>query len=151
VIDDGRLRLTIGPRENNHRPSVDVLFRSAAAARGARVIGIILSGTQDDGTAGLAAIKAGGGAAIVQDPVEALYPGMPTSALEHVRSKTPAKPPAKPTSRHRVRSLNCIASKPLFTPGPPTAIIERPSCRPSMRAAISEAQPWAIIPPEPRR
>jgi two-component system, chemotaxis family, protein-glutamate methylesterase/glutaminase len=84
VIDDGGMRLTIDPREDHHRPSVNVLFRSAAAARGARVIGIILSGTRDDGTAGLAAIKAGGGAAIVQDPAEAVYPGMPTSALEHV-------------------------------------------------------------------
>ena len=84
VIADGRARVTVGPRENGHRPSVDVLFRSAAVARHARVIGVVLSGTRDDGTAGLAVIKSGGGAAIVQDPDEALHPGMPSSALERV-------------------------------------------------------------------
>ncbi len=84
VVEDGRVRLTIGPRENNHRPAVDALFRSAAHERGPDVIGVILSGTRDDGTAGLAMIKAHGGAAIVQDPKDAAYSGMPTSAIEHV-------------------------------------------------------------------
>src|SRR5205823_8699105 len=59
-------------------------FRSAAAQRDGRVIGVILSGNRDDGTAGLAAIKARGGMAIVQDPRDALYAGMPSSALAHV-------------------------------------------------------------------
>lgn len=84
VIEDGRVRLTVGPRENGHRPSIDTLFRSGASQRDGRVVGVVLSGTRDDGSAGLALIKENGGAAIVQDPKEAMYAGMPRSALASV-------------------------------------------------------------------
>lgn len=84
MIEGDRIRLTRGPKESHARPSVDVLFRSAAYSAGPRVIGIVLTGLLDDGTAGLWAIKDRGGIAIVQSPQEAAYPSMPQSALRHV-------------------------------------------------------------------
>lgn len=83
-LDDGRMQLDKGPKENRHRPAIDALFRSAAQAYGSRVIGIVLTGMLDDGTAGLWEIKRRGGTAIVQSPEEAVYPGMPLSALREV-------------------------------------------------------------------
>jgi two-component system chemotaxis response regulator CheB len=82
VVEDGTVRLTRGPRENGHRPAIDPLLRTVADAYGPRAAGVILSGTRDDGTQGLAALKRQGGFAIVQDPAEAEYPGMPQNAIE---------------------------------------------------------------------
>jgi two-component system, chemotaxis family, protein-glutamate methylesterase/glutaminase len=84
LVDDGVARIARGPRENGHRPAIDSLFRSAARSYGSRTIGIVLSGVLDDGTAGLATIKAAGGRTIVQDPDDALYPAMPRAAIAYV-------------------------------------------------------------------
>ena len=81
LIEDCRVRVIHGPKENRHRPSIDVLFRSAALEYGPRVAGVILSGSMNDGSAGLAAIKEAGGIAIVQDPNDASFPDMPRNAM----------------------------------------------------------------------
>lgn len=78
------VRLSRGPRENHARPAIDPLFRSAALQWRERTIGVILTGDMDDGTAGLAAVKACGGITIVQDPATAFEPAMPASALDNV-------------------------------------------------------------------
>ena len=85
VVEGNVIHQTHAPTECRSRPAVDVLFRSAAETHGANVIAVVLSGMLDDGTAGLRAVKDMGGTALVQEPREALRPGMPESAIRHVK------------------------------------------------------------------
>jgi two-component system chemotaxis response regulator CheB len=84
VVEDGTSDVIAAPKENRTRPAINPLFRTAAAVYGPRVIGVILTGVLDDGTAGLWEIKRRGGIAIVQSPDDALHPQMPQSAIANV-------------------------------------------------------------------
>ncbi|SRR5579883_132712 len=81
LVDGDRLQWGAGPRENNTRPAIDPLLRSAALCCGARAVGAVLTGTQGDGASGLQALKACGGVTVVQDPSDAAFPEMPATAL----------------------------------------------------------------------
>ena len=85
ITTEGKISLTKGPRENWARPAIDPLFRSAARAYGPAVIGVVLTGGLNDGTAGLIEIKRFGGTTVVQDPIDAFCSEMPVSALTNAQ------------------------------------------------------------------
>jgi len=84
LVKPGVIHISSGPHENRWRPSIDVLFRSAAVAYNSRTIGVVLTGMLDDGTSGMSAIKRCGGTCIVQEPSEAEFPDMPSNVLLNV-------------------------------------------------------------------
>lgn len=95
-VRPGFVEVVRGARENGHRPAVDALFRTASRSYGARVIGAVLSGFQDDGTAGMLSVAARGGITVVQDPETAVAREMPASVLHHMHVDHVVRPPELP-------------------------------------------------------
>lgn len=91
LIDGEVIALGSGPRENNVRPAIDPMLRSAAACCGHRSVGVVLTGTLDDGASGLWALNQAGGTTVVQDPQDAAFPEMPVTALNQAKPQHVAK------------------------------------------------------------
>lgn len=135
IVYDHAVTLSRGPKENGHRPAVDVLFRSAAATFGSRVVGVILSGSLDDGAAGMVAIKLRGGFGMAQDPEEALHGSMPRAAIA-AANVDEVLPIAE-----LVEVLLSVVTE-VGTDLPPTPLME-------METAMADLDPGALTNPEP--
>jgi two-component system chemotaxis response regulator CheB len=143
VVQAGHVRLTHAPRENNSRPAIDPLFRSAALAYGPRVIGVVVSGRLDDGTAGLWAVKRCGGIAVVQDPSDAASADMPRNALQYTAAD------------HVVRAadLGPLLARLVEEPAPPALDAAPPELELEVKIAMQgnalEAEITMLGPPTP--
>jgi two-component system chemotaxis response regulator CheB len=132
LIKRGAAWVIYGPKENGHRPAIDPLFRTAARAYGNRVIAVVLSGNLNDGSHGMRAVKEHGGTAVVQDPEDALYPGMPAAAIEH----------ADVDHIFPIAAMGDLLNRLTREPIPEETVVPRPdeveSERPGKRAAEGE-------------
>jgi two-component system chemotaxis response regulator CheB len=134
LLEPEMIRLSRAPRVNGFRPSVDALFRSAATYFGVRVVGVVLSGGLDCGTAGLFAIRRNGGLGIVQDPQEAQHSSMPRSALEGAGADRIGK------VTQIAQWLAELSRKPVDRePGPPVATPGNAETRDHLEAALFAA------------
>jgi two-component system, chemotaxis family, protein-glutamate methylesterase/glutaminase len=148
LVNDGRIRLSRGPRQHFTRPAIDPLFGSAAEFYGPCVIGVVLSGTGGDGTAGLDAIHRAGGITVIQEPRDALYPEMPQSArraiqIDHIAGR------AELPALLRSLSSETVAMKPSAVPrqaSAPMEEVERPTALtcPECGGALREVDATAV-------
>ena len=141
TLEDGVVRVMRGPRQNRHRPAIDSLFRSGARWAGHEAIAVILSGAAGDGVTGAVMVARRGGRVFVQDPAEALFPGMPSKVLDAVPGAVPlpvddisaaipaavgaprqavaaSTPPAG--SRSEIRPMDELSAAPPIDPGRPS-------------------------------
>lgn len=135
-VSGDQIRLDPGPRENGHRPAIDPLFRSAAESYGSRAAGVVLSGTLDDGTVGLHIVKEAGGATLVQDPKDALYPAMPANAIAY------ARPDYVLPVEELVDTLTRLTATSAGRPGEEAPVTDEAAPNPS----AEDAQPGQIAP-----
>ncbi|ADJ45377.1 CheB methylesterase [Amycolatopsis mediterranei S699] len=150
LIDGGALMLSHGPTENGHRPAINATFRSAAVAAGPRAIGVILSGALHDGAAGLGAVVERGGLAMVQDPADALYPGMPESALACV--STEHVYPADVLGKVLDHVVRTAASTRPVEPPSPALLLEDRIARDGVRVSpAATSAPTGNARPPPKR
>lgn len=133
LVEDDHLRLVGGPRENHARPSIDRLFRSAAAMRGARTVGVLMTGLMDDGVAGLRDIQSAGGLTVVQDPNRAAFPELPARALDAMQPDHVVTLDAIGPLLRRLAGAAAARSPP---PTPP-----RPAATIDLEAAIDRSGP----------
>ena len=144
LVEPGRVGLNGGPKENGHRPAIDPLFCSAARSYQDGVIGVILSGTLDDGSVGLRVIREHGGTAIVQDPDEAQFPQMPRNAIEigHPQHVASAADIARLIVTHTEATSNVEQAMPgaREAPGLPSGIA-CPECHGVLWGATDDASP----------
>ena len=113
ILREGFVQVVRGPRENGHRPAADALFRSASVAYAARVIGVVLSGYGDCGTAGMMSIKARGGICVAQSPESAVAPDMPRSAIERAGVDHVVTPDKLPLLLTRLAASPAAPARPL--------------------------------------
>jgi two-component system chemotaxis response regulator CheB len=130
VVEGDRVRVVLGPKENGHRPAADTLLRSVAESFGPRSAGVVLSGTMDDGAAGLRAIRAVGGLALVQDPEQAAFPSMPLAAMAEANPQVVA-----PVQNIVARLTEWLATLPEQSP---EAAVSAPSPQPSDGSDLTE-------------
>lgn len=143
VVQRGRISLTKGPRENWARPAIDPLFRSAADVYGPNVIGVILTGALNDGTAGLYQVQQAGGVTVVQDPADAINPSMPQSALAHVA--VDYCPPLAEIGPLLIRLVNDRSEASAL---PAHDIKEKPQGDEEMAAEFTQNMPVAVTCPD---